>query len=146
MTGEASDIDSRRRSERIAVRLAAELGNDWEQRCSAEVINISRGGVAIEGGHQLIAVAFPNFNPSRGNQRPVIDLRFGLLEGAEQLQKPWVEVCCRSAYVKRTGAELFVIGLSIAPMNERTLEVLDRFLTGLRCSAERLSQIPVADR
>ena len=121
-----------RRSERIAVNLAAEVHNDWQQYCSARALNISQHGIGIEGSGQLLEVVFPNFNHQQGSSRAVFDVRLGLLEGASELSKPWVSLACHSAFVKRTGLDLFLVGMSFSSIDGESSDRLERYLRGLQ--------------
>ncbi len=123
--------EEQRRSARIDVDLAAEVFTDWLRSSPARVVNISRHGIAIEGPGPLIELVFPNFNHKQGNNPGVIKIRAGLLEGARELSKPYLELDSQSAYVKRVGQDRFMIGLSFLDLEEEVSERLESFLGGL---------------
>ena len=121
-----------RRSKRMPVNLAAEVGNDWQQQCFARGTNLSQHGIGIEGSAELLDVVFPNFNHQQGDSRALIEVRLGLLDGAKTLSKPWVTLVCHTAYVKRTGMDRFLIGLSFRSMDWEASDRLERYLRGLQ--------------
>ncbi|MEH6811681.1 MAG: PilZ domain-containing protein [Motiliproteus sp.] len=123
--------EEQRRSPRIDVDLSAEIRTEWQQLSPAKVVNLSQHGIGVEGSGALIEMVFPNFNHSNGNHRSIVYLRVGLLEGAVSLVKPWVDIQCHSAYVKRIGHDRFLIGLSYAAIDGDAKERLDQFLDGI---------------
>ena len=121
-----------RRSKRLSVNLAAEVRSDWQHSCAAQTLNLSQHGIGVEGTGELLDVVFPNFNHKEGDRRAVIEIQLGLREGATQMSEPSVTLRCHAAYVKRTGENLFFVGLSFHSMDFDSSDRLERYLRGLQ--------------
>ncbi|WP_210395406.1 PilZ domain-containing protein [Motiliproteus sediminis] len=112
---------------RYRVDFAAQVRTDWQDSTPAQVTDLSRHGLRVEGARQLVENVFPNFNPPKGTRRPPVDVLF---ETGQEIGQPAgsVSFSCQTVYVRRVGADRYQIGLQFVEIGEASLALLEQLM------------------